>query len=43
MYFVFFQVGTVPNYGISPIDGSLKDGAFFYKQLVAPVSGAGQA
>ncbi|KAK1240192.1 hypothetical protein MKX08_007634 [Trichoderma sp. CBMAI-0020] len=33
-------MGTVPNYGISPIDGSLKDGAFFYKQLLAPVSGA---
>ncbi|PNP40613.1 hypothetical protein TGAMA5MH_07610 [Trichoderma gamsii] len=33
-------MGTVPNYGISPTDGSLKDGAFFYKQLIAPVPGA---
>ncbi|KAL7811101.1 putative acetyltransferase [Trichoderma gracile] len=26
-------MGTIPNFGISPIDGSLKDGAFFYKHL----------
>ncbi|PTB62223.1 acyl-CoA N-acyltransferase [Trichoderma citrinoviride] len=26
-------MGTVPKYGISPLDGSLKDGAFFYKHL----------
>ncbi|KAL7918110.1 acyl-CoA N-acyltransferase [Trichoderma austrokoningii] len=36
----YILMGTVPNYGISPTDSSLKDGAFFYKQLVVPVSGA---
>ncbi|PON25399.1 acetyltransferase [Trichoderma gamsii] len=36
----YILMGTVPNYGISPTDGSLKDGAFFYKQLIAPVPGA---
>ncbi|KAH8130680.1 hypothetical protein FP744_10006187 [Trichoderma asperellum] len=36
----YILVGKVPNYGISPTDGSLKDGAFFYKQLVAPLPGA---
>nr|ABX82663.1 putative acetyltransferase [Trichoderma hamatum] len=36
----YVLMGTIPNYGISPTDGSLKDGAFFYKQLVAPVSEA---
>ncbi|KAM0455091.1 hypothetical protein ACHAPV_007981 [Trichoderma viride] len=36
----YILMGTIPNYGISPTDGSLKDGAFFYKQLIAPVPGA---
>ncbi|KAL6862035.1 putative acetyltransferase [Trichoderma novae-zelandiae] len=26
-------MGTIPKFGISPLDGSLKDGAFFYKHL----------
>ncbi|KAL7929966.1 acyl-CoA N-acyltransferase [Trichoderma chlorosporum] len=30
----YVLMGTIPGYGISPLDGSLKDGAFFYKQLV---------
>ncbi|PKK46014.1 hypothetical protein CI102_10497 [Trichoderma harzianum] len=32
----YVLMGIIPNYGISPRDGSLKDGAFFYKQL-API------
>ncbi|KAM0255938.1 hypothetical protein ACHAQJ_005340 [Trichoderma viride] len=36
----YILMGTIPNFGISPLDGSLKDGAFFYKQLSAPISAA---
>lgn len=33
------QLGTVPNYGISPVDGQLVDGVYFYKDLSRPPTG----
>lgn len=27
------QVGEIPRYEMSPLDGSLKDGVFFYKDM----------
>lgn len=33
------QLGTLPNYGISPVDGQLVDGVYFYKDLSRPPTG----
>lgn len=29
----YVKVGEIPRYEMSPLDGSLKDGAFFYKDM----------
>ncbi|OAQ95155.1 acetyltransferase (GNAT) family domain-containing protein [Purpureocillium lilacinum] len=35
----YTKLGTVPNYGISPVDGQLVDGVYFYKDLSRPPTG----